>query len=251
MLEWQILEVQLCGWSSANCCSQGVLWLTEVTGCCWFNRTGRISKSQQQWWLEWQCVLCIIYGVTTVVWVTKRNFKYHLQKSLITLKYSFPLSPTTAHAAKFWLRCSIPYFIWITYPAVIAWELLPVWVVWETVWHSSRSCCFIELYMLEKTTKMIQSNPNPSPPCPLTTSLSATSPWFLNTSRDGDCTTSLGSLCHCSTALFEKRLLISNLILPACSLRLLPLILSYSFHPILHVSSWPEVCNLCYFLRIV
>jgi len=34
---------------------------------------------------------------------------------------------------------------------------------------------------------------NPSPPCPLTMSLGATSPRFLDTSRDGDCTTSLGS----------------------------------------------------------
>ena len=33
--------------------------------------------------------------------------------------------------------------------------------------------------------------PQPTPPCPLTTSLSATSPWFLNASRDGDPTASL------------------------------------------------------------
>ena len=45
---------------------------------------------------------------------------------------------------------------------------------------------------------------NPSPPCPLTTSLSATSPQFLNTSRDSDSTTSLGSLCQCPTTLTEK-----------------------------------------------
>ena len=37
-----------------------------------------------------------------------------------------------------------------------------------------------------------------------TTSLSATSPHFLNTSRDSDSTTSLGSLCHCLTALSEE-----------------------------------------------
>jgi len=39
---------------------------------------------------------------------------------------------------------------------------------------------------LEKVSKIIKSNP--SPLCPLTTSLSATSPRSLNTSRDGDST---------------------------------------------------------------
>ena len=43
-------------------------------------------------------------------------------------------------------------------------------------------------------------------------SLSTTSTRFLNTSRDSDTTTSLGSLCHCSTTLSEqKSFLISNL----------------------------------------
>ena len=41
----------------------------------------------------------------------------------------------------------------------------------------------------------------PAAPCPLTTSLSATSTRFFNTSGDGDCTASLGSLCHCLTTL--------------------------------------------------
>ena len=46
-------------------------------------------------------------------------------------------------------------------------------------------------------------------------SLSATSTWFWNTSRDSDSTTSLDSLCHCSTTISEKKLfLISNLNLP-------------------------------------
>jgi len=63
----------------------------------------------------------------------------------------------------------------------------------------------IESLRLEKTSKAIQSNSNQSPPCPLTTSLSATSPQLLNTPRDGDCTTSLGSLCHCITTLPEKK----------------------------------------------
>jgi len=53
-----------------------------------------------------------------------------------------------------------------------------------------------ESLRLEKSTEIVTSNGQAMPPCPLTTSLSATSPWFLNTSRDGDCTTSLGSLCQ-------------------------------------------------------
>ena len=44
-----------------------------------------------------------------------------------------------------------------------------------------------------------------SPPCPLTMSLSATSTRFLNASRDGDSTTSLGSLCQCLTTLSDKK----------------------------------------------
>jgi len=57
-----------------------------------------------------------------------------------------------------------------------------------------------------------QNQPQPTPLCPLTTSLSATSPRFWNTSRVGDPTTSLGSLCHCSTTLPENIFfLISNL----------------------------------------
>ena len=57
------------------------------------------------------------------------------------------------------------------------------------------------------------------PPCPLTTSLSATSLHFFNTSRDGDHPpSSLGSLCQCLTALLEKKLfLTSNLNLPGAT----------------------------------
>jgi len=58
-------------------------------------------------------------------------------------------------------------------------------------------------------------------------SLSATSWCFLNTSRDSDSTTSLGSLCQCLTSLSEKKfLLISNLILPWCNLKRFPFVLS-------------------------
>ena len=57
--------------------------------------------------------------------------------------------------------------------------------------------------------------------------LSATSPHFMNTSRDSDSTTSLGSLCQCLATLPEKKFfLISNLNLPWCNIRPLPLILS-------------------------
>ena len=45
----------------------------------------------------------------------------------------------------------------------------------------------IESLRLGKTTKI--TNPSPSPPCPLPTSLSATSPRLWDTSRDGDPTT--------------------------------------------------------------
>jgi len=56
---------------------------------------------------------------------------------------------------------------------------------------------------------------NPSPPCPLTTSLSTTSTQFVNTSEDSDCTTSLSNVSHCLTTLTEKKLfLIPNPNLP-------------------------------------
>jgi len=51
--------------------------------------------------------------------------------------------------------------------------------------------------------------------------------WFLITSRDGDSTTSLGSLFQCFTTLSVKKFfLISNLNLPWHNLRPFPLILS-------------------------
>ena len=50
-------------------------------------------------------------------------------------------------------------------------------------------------------------------------SLSTTSKWFLNTSRDGDSTTSLRSLFQCLTTLSVKEFfLTSNLKLPWCNL---------------------------------
>lgn len=49
---------------------------------------------------------------------------------------------------------------------------------------------------LEKTSKIHKSDPNTPPLYPLTISLKATSPWFWNTPRDGNSTTSISSLCQ-------------------------------------------------------
>ena len=58
-------------------------------------------------------------------------------------------------------------------------------------------------------------------------SLSTTSKHLLNTSRDGDSTTSLGSLFQCLTTLSVKKcFLTSNLNLPWRNLRPFPLVLS-------------------------
>jgi len=57
-------------------------------------------------------------------------------------------------------------------------------------------------------------------------SLSTTSKQFVNTFRDSDSTTSLGSLFQCLTSLSEKKFfLISNLNLPWCNLRPFALVL--------------------------
>ena len=55
----------------------------------------------------------------------------------------------------------------------------------------------IEPQRLKKISKIIESNPSPPPPCPVTTCLSATSSRFWNSPRDSDSSTSLGSLCQC------------------------------------------------------
>ncbi|KAK4831669.1 hypothetical protein QYF61_018636 [Mycteria americana] len=60
-----------------------------------------------------------------------------------------------------------------------------------------------------------------------TMSISTTSTPLLNTSRDGDSATSLGSLFQCLTTLSVKKFfLISSLNLPWCNLRPFPLVLS-------------------------
>jgi len=106
---------------------------------------------------------------------------------------------------------------------------------WVPAWCDSLPFLFFLLKMLylriiqslwlERTFKITNSKHQPATPCSLPTSLSATSTWLLHTSRNS--TTSLGSLCHCLTALSEKKyFLISNLNLPWHNLRPLPLVLS-------------------------
>ena len=75
-------------------------------------------------------------------------------------------------------------------------------------------------------------------------SLSTTSKQFLNTSRDGDSTTSVWSLFQCLTTLFVKKcFLISNLNLSWHNLRPFPLVLSpvrrdQPLFPVLAVSTF-------------
>ena len=66
---------------------------------------------------------------------------------------------------------------------------LRLFPLWEHPHCVLQKCCS-GLLRLEKTSVLTKPNP-----CPITTSFSATSPWFLNTSRDGDCPT---SLCSCA-----------------------------------------------------
>ena len=62
---------------------------------------------------------------------------------------------------------------------------------------------------------------------------------FLNTSRDSDSTTSLGSLFQCLTALSGNNFfIISRLILPWCNLKPLPLVLSL----LPEGRGWPPPC---------
>ena len=81
-----------------------------------------------------------------------------------------------------------------------------------------------QIIKVGKTSRITQSNP--TPPCPLPTSLSATSPRLWDT--PGTVTPPLpGQLCHCLTALWEKELfLTANLNLPWHNVRPCPLGLS-------------------------
>jgi len=72
----------------------------------------------------------------------------------------------------------------------------------KTEWTTSHK--FTELLKLERPLRSSSPAVSPSPPCPLTTSHSATPPRFLSTSREGDSTAYMGSLCHCIIDLLEK-----------------------------------------------
>jgi len=89
----------------------------------------------------------------------------------------------------------------------------------------------IESPRLEKTSKIIQSNRPPiisiSHVLEYNMSLSTTCKHFLNASRIGDSTTSLGSpFLHLTTLLEKKFSLTFNLNLPWCNLKPFPLVLS-------------------------
>ena len=64
--------------------------------------------------------------------------------------------------------------------------------------------------MLEKDRSNYQVRLPAHQYCPLPTSLSATSPRFWNTSRDGDSPTPPEQLCHCITALSEKKFVLTS-----------------------------------------
>ncbi|KAK4813638.1 hypothetical protein QYF61_014398 [Mycteria americana] len=74
---------------------------------------------------------------------------------------------------------------------------------------------------------------NPTPPCLLNHVLKVPHlHTFLNSSRDGDSTTSLGSLFQCLITLSVKKFFqIANLNLPWCNLRPFPLVLSLAKQP--------------------
>ncbi|KAK4830462.1 hypothetical protein QYF61_011186, partial [Mycteria americana] len=94
--------------------------------------------------------------------------------------------------------------------------------------RKSKNHRITESYRLEKTFKIIESNhkPNTAKNHHYTMSLSTSSKRPLNTSRDGDSTTSLGSLFQCLITLsVKKNFLISSLNLPWRNLRPFPLVL--------------------------
>jgi len=62
----------------------------------------------------------------------------------------------------------------------------------------------IELLRFKKTSKITQFNHQPTPTMPTKHVPQCHPTCFLNTTRDGDSTTSLGSLCQCTTILSEN-----------------------------------------------
>ena len=80
-----------------------------------------------------------------------------------------------------------------------------------TVFH----CAYHRIIGWKRPLRSSSSTVTPTPPCLLNHVPKCPSRHFLNTSRDGDSTTSLGSLFQCLTTLpVKKFFLISNLNLP-------------------------------------
>ena len=126
-----------------------------------------------------------VWAHLTSAWVTLRQF-WSIRSDVGALwgKFLSVLSLFGAISVHFG-QC-VP----ISGPTVSIWVHL--WLIWCTFDHR-----IIEPPRLEKISKIIQSSHQPNPPCPLTMSISATSPCSLNTARDSDCPTSLRS---CATA---------------------------------------------------
>jgi len=99
----------------------------------------------------------------------------------------------------------------------------------RTVRHRNVLFWIIVSRRLAKTTKIISSSQEPMPTMPTihVPQCHIFITIFLNTSRDSDSTSSLGSLCQYLSTLSEKEfILISNQNLPWSNLEPLPLILS-------------------------
>ncbi|KAK4819628.1 hypothetical protein QYF61_008848 [Mycteria americana] len=119
--------------------------------------------------------------------------------------------------------------------------MLPVWftnnldVVSTYVQDQNEDCLYLNIYVPTEDVKRISKECARKPGKKIcrkgdhhyTMSLSTSSKRLLNTSRDGDSTTSLGSLFQCLITLsVKKNFLISSLNLPWCNLRPFPLVLS-------------------------
>ena len=82
-----------------------------------------------------------------------------------------------------------------------------------------------------------QAQAQPNPPCPLPMFPSATSPWFLNTPRDKDSTTSISSLCQCITALSENEFFLVSNLKPGSAHKLLGFLQNIGFSLMANLSS--------------
>jgi len=119
-----------------------------------------------------------------------------LQGSTISAALHWALSSSSLSAlnwaAQNWAQCSGYGCVRAEHRGGECVELLSRWTLSAEV-HN------FESLRLERISQIPMSNPSPPPPCPVTTSISATSPWFWNVSRDGD------SLCQCLTNLLENK----------------------------------------------